>query len=95
MSKDELVAKINALAPLLITLIGCINAFLTLKNLPSIQIGDQTITVIVSGIATVAGECWSWWRNNNWTPEAQEAQQVLNGLKDGTITSVKFVEENQ
>lgn len=88
MTKDELIAKINALAPLLITLIGCINAFLTLKGLPSIQIGDETITLVISGIAGVIGEVWSWWRNNNWTPESQDSQKVLNALKQGDTVKV-------
>lgn len=87
MSKEELVAKINAVAPLIITLLAGINAFLTLKGLPNLEIGDETITLIISGIATVVGECWSWWRNNNWTPEAQTTQFVLNELKAGTLTT--------
>lgn len=97
MTKNELVAKINAIAPLLVTLIGCINAFLTLRGLPCIQIGDEAITLCISGIATVIGEFWSWWRNNNWTTKAQVTQPVLNGLKQGSLTTEQveqFVEEN-
>ncbi len=86
MNKQEIIAKINAIAPLLVTLVGCINAFLTLRGLPNLEIGDETITLVVSGIATIIGEIWGWWRNNNWTQDAQITQPVLNGLKAGTIT---------
>lgn len=88
MTKEELIAKINALAPLIVTLLGCINAFLTLRGLPCIEIGDESITLTISSLAGIVGEVWSWWRNNNWTEPAREAQKVLNGLKDGKVISV-------
>ncbi len=96
-TKEELIAKINAVAPLLVTFIGCINAFLTIKGLPCIQVGDEAITLCISSIATVVGEVWGWWRNNNFTKKAQVAQPVLNLLKEDKITTQQveaFVDEN-
>lgn len=87
MTKEELTAKISALAPLIITFFGLINGILTLRGMPNIQIGDEVITTVVNGLATIIGSLWGWWRNNNWTKKAQEAQPVLNGLKKGTITT--------
>lgn len=85
-TKEELMAKINALIPLIITCFGLINGVLTLKGLPALEIGDEVITTVINGIATIIGTCWGWWRNNNWTKDAQITQPVLNGLKAGSIT---------
>lgn len=86
MSGEELKAKIVAVAPLLITILALINSFLTLKGLPSIQIGNEVITTIINNTADIACIIWCWWKNNNFTKDAQITQPVLNGLKAGTIT---------
>lgn len=86
MNAEELKAKIVAVAPLLITILALVNSFLTLKGLPSIQIGNEVITNIINNIADIVGIVWCWWKNNNFTKDAQIAQPVLNGLKAGTIS---------
>lgn len=87
MTKDEIMAKITAVTPLIIAAFGIINGALKLKGLPAIEIGDDTITDLINSIATIVGTGWSWWKNNNWTKDAQTSQAVLNGLKDGFITT--------
>lgn len=87
MTKEELMAKINALIPLIITFLGLINGILTLRGLPSLEIGNEVITAVINGLATIIGTCWGWWRNNNWTKDAQTVQPVLNELKAGEITT--------
>lgn len=41
---------------------------------------DSLLTIAMCLIAGVAG-VWSWWKNNNITSGAQEAQKYLDGLK--------------
>lgn len=41
---------------------------------------DSLLTIAMCLIAGVAG-VWSWWKNNNVTQAAQEAQKYLDGLK--------------
>lgn len=41
---------------------------------------DSLLTIATCAIAGVAG-VWSWWKNNNITSGAQEAQKYLDGLK--------------
>jgi SPP1 family holin len=36
-------------------------------------------TIVLSGVAFI----WAWWKNNNVTSAAQEAQKVLDELKNG------------
>lgn len=41
---------------------------------------DSLLTIATCAIAGVAG-VWSWWKNNNVTAGAQEAQKYLDSLK--------------
>lgn len=87
MTGEELKAKIVAVAPLLITILAMVNSVLTIMGKPSLEIGSEQITSVVSGIATIAGTIWCWWKNNNWTKDAQTTQPVLNLLKEDKITT--------
>ena len=40
--------------------------------------GIGTLTVTLLAVATIV----AWWRNNNMTEAAQDAQKVLDSLKD-------------
>ena len=42
---------------------------------------DAWVNVVLS-IASAACIAWSWWKNQNITREAQQAQLVLNRLKN-------------
>lgn len=37
---------------------------------------------IVCDVVTLVTFVWAWWKNNNWTREAVEAQIVLDELKE-------------
>lgn len=41
----------------------------------------DALTEAVAAVLAAAGLVWSWWRNNNVTEEAQEAQRYLDDLK--------------
>lgn len=43
---------------------------------------ESLATVALCALAAVAG-LWSWWKNNNVTAAAQDAQKVLDGIKGG------------
>lgn len=43
---------------------------------------ESLSTVALCALAAVAG-LWSWWKNNNVSEAAQEAQRVLRGIKEG------------
>lgn len=75
--------------------VALVNAVLQIMGLPHIEIADETITAAVSSLALIATTLWAWWKNNNFTPAAREAQKVLDGLKDGEINEVRFVEEDE
>jgi len=42
--------------------------------------------LLYCGLCTVAGiaaTCWAWWKNNNMTDAAQEAQRYLDAIRAG------------
>lgn len=41
---------------------------------------DGLATIVACGVALVAG-VWSWWKNNNVTKAAQDAQAYLDGIR--------------
>lgn len=54
----------------------------TLMAMFGVQIDGDAIENAVLAVASVAVLAWVWWRNNNVTQAAQEAQRVLDGIKD-------------
>lgn len=40
------------------------------------------VTNVVFGLVTIATTVYAAWKNHNFTPEAAEAQRVLDGLKE-------------
>lgn len=55
----------------------------TLFAMFGVQIDGDAIENAVLACASVAVLAWVWWRNNNVTEAAQEAQRVLDGIKGG------------
>ena len=94
---DELKEKILAFAPLVVSLVLLINTFLSAKGLPCIGLTDNDITTLISSIATVVSVIYTWWYNNNVSPNAQTSQVVLDVMNKGYLSREKvlmFVEEN-
>ena len=79
--------RIQAFARLAIVAVALINALLTASGrsvLPwsGTDVGEAISDVLASGSILAA-----WWFNANITRHAGQAQQVLDSLKDGDISS--------
>lgn len=71
--------RARALLRAAVMLILGVNAALVAKGISPL---DNTIlTEVLSYVAGAAAILWAWWKNNNVTEAAQEAQEVLNELK--------------
>lgn len=46
-----------------------------------ITINAEEIYILLAGVLTIAAFAWAWWKNNNVTEAAQQAQQMLDILK--------------
>lgn len=52
-----------------------------------LDITSDQIYQFISTVAVIVSAVFIWWKNNNVTPDAKKSQEVLDGLKDGTITT--------
>lgn len=75
----------EAVTGVVILLIALINAVLQMFGLNIIPIENEEISAIISGAFLVAAALYNTYKNRNITTGAQEAQQVLDALKNGTI----------
>lgn len=78
MNADWNTDRITAIARLLVTLAAAVAGGFGLTVEP-----ESLATIVACGVALVAG-VWSWWKNNNVTKAAQDAQAYLDGIRRGT-----------
>lgn len=69
------------IARALFALITFINAVCAVFNLPQFETDEGTVYIVVSFVAMFAAFIAGFWKNNNFTDEAQVAQNFLNKLK--------------
>lgn len=66
---------------IIISVITFINLLSTQFNFNPLPISDETVYTVVSAVITLITWIWGFWKNNNFTKEAKEAQLYLNDLK--------------
>lgn len=72
----------KAIIRLLVTFILVLNAGLTAKGLNPIPFDEATVTDVLTQIFAGGAIIWSWWKNNNVTKKAQEAQDYKKALAE-------------
>ena len=75
MTSEQIKAIIQMLATLAVALCGIFGYQLAEET-------AQQVAIVISALLVIA---YSVWRNCNVTPQAGQSQQVLDGLKEGTI----------
>lgn len=73
--------KADTIIRTIILIVALINQILTSTGHSIIPITDEQITEIISLLFTVAASLWAWWKNNSFTPNALQADEVLQELK--------------
>lgn len=66
---------------IIVSIITVINAFAAAFGFNPIDVDEDTIYTVVSFVAMIAAWVWGFWKNNNFTEAAKEAQKHLNNLK--------------
>ena len=66
---------------LAVLIILLINQTLIVMGWTPFPFSEEQIYEGVSSVATVAMAIYAWWKNNNVTEEAQQAQEYLDELK--------------
>lgn len=69
---------LTAIARLVIPLIA------TGLTAAGIEVDANTVWIIAGGVITIITFVWAWWKNNNITEAAKQAQGMLDALKADT-----------
>ena len=75
----------EAVTGVFILLVALINAVLQMFGINTLPIENEEISAIVSGVFLVGASLYNTYKNRNVTTGAQEAQQILDALKNGTL----------
>lgn len=73
--------KKETIARTIILIIALINQVLTALGYSIIPIEDEQITEAITLLFTIGASVWAWWKNNSFTKNALEADEVLAELK--------------
>lgn len=97
--------RTTAIIRLIVQAILLVNMGLTLAGKNPIPFDEATVTEWLTVAAAGISSIWTWWKNNNVTKKAQEAQTILKGLKedgdgsdfvvDGEIEGVDFDDNSE
>ena len=86
---------IKAFIRLLVAAILALNTVLTAKGLNPIPFDESAFSDVALQVATGLSVIWVWWRNNNVTRAAKEAQSYKKALQeDGDGSDSQEVQEN-
>jgi SPP1 family holin len=66
----------------IILALALFNQVMTASGHPIINISDETITQVVTALATIITAVIAWWKNNSFTNEAIQADTYMHQLKD-------------
>ena len=78
----------KAIVSILVTVILTVNAWLTAKGMNPIPFDESAFAEVVTYILSGISIAWAWWKNNNVTKAACEAQGYLDQLKGNTQNNV-------
>lgn len=85
---------VKAFIRLLVAAILMLNSVLTAKGLNPIPFDETAFSDIALQIATGLSVIWVWWKNNNVTRAAKEAQNYKKALhEDGDGSDSQEVQE--
>lgn len=75
--------KPDTIARTIVAAIALLNSIMLMIGKAPLDLDENTIYVVCSGIATVATTIWVWWKNNSITKEAIVADDFMHELKSG------------
>ena len=73
--------RIAAFARLIVPFYALVNAFLLSVGYNPMPFSDEEVTAAVNTVIGAIGMLHIWWKNNNVTKEAQEAQLLYDQVK--------------
>ena len=73
--------RLAAFARLIVPFYALVNAFLLSVGYNPMPFSDEEVTAAVNNVVGALGTLYVWWKNNNITREAQEAQMLHDQVK--------------
>ena len=73
--------KIDTIARTIVLFIALANQVLAIAGKEIFPVTEDQVYQIVTLIVTVGASVWAWWKNNSFTQNAIEAENVLAQLK--------------
>ena len=64
-----------------VLILALINQILTATGHSIIPISDEQLTEGITLFITIAASLWAWWKNNSFTKEAIEADELFARLR--------------
>ena len=68
-----------------ILVLALVNQVLTVLGINPLPIDEGNLDLLISTAWTIVAAIWSWWKNNNITKEAVQAQVYLDDLKNNNL----------
>lgn len=75
--------KTETIIRTIVTAVTMINMIMTVFDINPLPWSEEELYSGLSAIAAAVSAVWSWWKNNSFTKEAIEADNLLKELKDG------------
>ena len=73
--------RLAAFARLIVPFYALVNAFLLSVGYNPMPFSDEEVTAAVNAVIGAVGTLYVWYKNNNVTKEAQEAQLLYDQVK--------------
>ena len=73
--------RLIAFARLIVPFYALLNAFLLSLGYNPLPFSEEKVTAAVNAVIGAVGMLHIWWKNNNVTKEAQEAQLIYDQVK--------------
>ncbi len=73
--------KTKAITTLVILIITLVNASLQMLGYNTIPFAPEKVELFISLVSTFVVSIYAWWKNQNVTRAAREAQRVLDAKK--------------
>lgn len=74
--------KTDTIIRTVVLIIALVNQVLTVCGYSVLPITDDQVAELLSLILTIGASLWSWWKNNSFTQNAIEADEILECLKN-------------
>lgn len=73
--------KASTIARTAVLALALVNQVLSVAGLSPLPIDSATLEPWVTTGLTTAAAIWAWWKNNSFTPEAIQADELLKEMR--------------